>query len=719
MMELSSAELDAFSKHLASIESFIAEINDGHTSTSLVRKLDKCLETVVALLTDNVQASGDPDADTKGPSSEGASARLMLLLQDELLVNLTRSCISNKPPGTRKVLVKALAALLRNVKEKVLVGSILLPLHETIAALNQSSPCDADEECHQVVFFNEICKRFSSDPVLLPLFFDSKSMKKNMSNGEDAMLFPVFSNLVGHMHDKNETGNIARESLLICASKLSEHNEQIGQYIAERSSFCQALVSWLTACFAALPPKLKKSSGPDWRMIDTETVPEITEYLKCLEYCDEVVEHADPVVVRQFVTMLETNFATPVLQPRLLMQSAAEALAATAYLQLSLSRISQYNLATPFVNVILNEHRTSALQSDAVEVVEVLMSRLEAKNDLPLATLRLFITLIDLNRHDVFYNLCIKTLFDDPRATVSIMGSRVQHCVVVLHASREFLRLRPGPYDSTPGGPDFEEYVLEAREGLNRRYTISQSWPKRYTMQDLKKEVDGAAQKAGLLGGVASWAGWQNTIPLKRGQFPGFWALLMTHLRQINSRSWKFNLLLTQLLTKIVQYPSSVWTSFVFSLSTSRAHPTLPTLYGVLADLAFAAGELEARGDEYGLATGLSNARANVAGKQQTQGDGASTSHSTVNTPAPNKSRLNEQASSSGSPSTPRRKELITPVTTPRSTNKWWGSASPSTPSSPARIDAKSKQKEIHGVLLLEELIKELAAIALEHSTHS
>ena len=57
-------------------------------------------------------------------------------------------------------------------------------------------------------------------------------------------------------------------------------------------------MSWLTACFAALPPKLKKAVI-DWRMQSTDAVPEITAYLSCLDFCGAVTNAGDPIVVRQ------------------------------------------------------------------------------------------------------------------------------------------------------------------------------------------------------------------------------------------------------------------------------------------------------------------------------------------------------------------------------------------------------------------------------------
>ena len=98
------------------------------------------------------------------------------------------------------------------------------------------------------------------------------------------------------------------------------------------------------------------------------------------------------------------------------------------------------------------------------DTVEILLGRLDAKkSDLPLATLRLFSTLLSLNRQDVFFHLCVKNLYADARATLSVMSPQADHSVAAIHAARAFLRLRPGPYESAPGGPDFGTYIAEVR----------------------------------------------------------------------------------------------------------------------------------------------------------------------------------------------------------------------------------------------------------------
>ena len=182
-----------------------------------------------------------------------------------------------------------------------------------------------------------------------------------------------------------------------------------------------------------------------------------------------------------------------------------------------------------------------------------------------------------------------------------------------------------------------------------------------------------------------------------------------------------------------------MWTAFVFSLSTSRSNPAIPTLYGVLADLAFKAGEHEQHDES--LAAGLADARAGVsAGKRRGTPEPVRRAKGSLQTPGGAGGGSNDSlGAEKAPPMTPPTAAGARGVgiTTPKSaTSSWWGSttpvaspvvsdplATPETPSGTPSVrpgggggKAKAKQKEIHAVLLLEELLKELAAIALEQA---
>ena len=171
-----------------------------------------------------------------------------------------------------------------------------------------------------------------------------------------------------------------------------------------------------------------------------------------------------------------------------------------------------------------------------------------------------------------------------------------------------------------------------------------------------------------------------------------------------------------------------MWTAFVFSLSTSRSNPAIPTLYGVLADLAFKAGEQEQRDES--LAAGLADARAGVsAGKRRGTPESPRRARGSLQTPGAGGSTDSPGAERTP-PMTPPTAASTRAAETPKSaTSSWWGSTTPAasdppttptvsvgTPSRGPGGGGKAKQKEIHAVLLLEELLKELAAIALEQA---
>lgn len=52
--------------------------------------------------------------------------------------------------------------------------------------------------------------------------------------------------------------------------------------------------------------------------------------------------------------------------------------------------------------------------------------------------------------------------------------------------------------------------------------------------------------------GGLRWA-MSKAVPLQQGQCPGFWGTVMTKLRAINAQTWKFNLLLSELIANLAQ----------------------------------------------------------------------------------------------------------------------------------------------------------------------
>ena len=198
----------------------------------------------------------------------------------------------------------------------------------------------------------------------------------------------------------------------------------------------------------------------------------------------------------------------------------------------------------------------------------------------------------------------------------------------------------------------------------------------------------------------------------------GLWGALLRRLRTMLHQPAKVNLLLSHLLTTLAQFTPPLWRCYVFSLSSGR-QSGVPTLYETLAEVAAEIRQMEAA--EPGLRAAVVAARALVHDVREVRGenDGGSSAQGRMHsggsdgdgsprslTPSSPRTSVDAGGSGGGSGGSSKLGPNISGGVKPNQSSQA-GNAMP---------DSSVSNRVVNGVVLFEELIKELAAVALEQS---
>ncbi|XP_040074653.1 FHF complex subunit HOOK interacting protein 1B isoform X5 [Ixodes scapularis] len=145
-----------------------------------------------------------------------------------------------------------------------------------------------------------------------------ENLPSPMGGGTPSGGFLIFSLLIPFVHREGAIGQQARDALLLCMS-LSRKNQGIGRYIAEHSNFCPVLATGLSGLYSVLPRKLTIVADDWYRLTheDIQEIPELAMFLNSLEFCNAVIQVSDPMVQEQLLEYIYQGFLIPVVGPAL------------------------------------------------------------------------------------------------------------------------------------------------------------------------------------------------------------------------------------------------------------------------------------------------------------------------------------------------------------------------------------------------------------------
>ncbi|CAH1776560.1 unnamed protein product [Owenia fusiformis] len=340
--------------------------------------------------------------------------------------------------------LKVYEMLISQAQQSLLVHKPLIK--PMMRLISQCADHPGTIEHHLVLLLHQLCINLSNDASLLEIFFSASA-----DHGQTKFL--IFSALIPFVHREGTVGQSARDALLLIMVLTNKH-ESIGNYIADNSDFCPVLATGLSALYSSLPYKLE-IRFEDWSRLEEEDwkrVPSLVMFLNSLEFCNAVVQVASPCVRDQLIKFIYHGFLKPVIGPALHQNAMDEVVAATAYLELFLRKITEPALMHIFLKFICTA------SCDEIIILESLITRINSNTRLCLVSLALFTTLVDLKCEDVMYQLVFKYLIPCTHVMVSQRRS-VKDVDLYGKAADKLLSLRPAcsiPDDSIPGTPDSE-----------------------------------------------------------------------------------------------------------------------------------------------------------------------------------------------------------------------------------------------------------------------
>ncbi|BHF61430.1 hypothetical protein SprV_0100440400 [Sparganum proliferum] len=235
----------------------------------------------------------------------------------------------------------------------------------------------------------------------------------------------IFSQLVPLLHLQSPAGDNVRDAFLLILA-LSVRDPDVAQYLTSGSDLCPVLATGLSGLYSSLPRNLIVNTesprgdmslskelyvpGAGWHRLSKQewsSCQPLSQFLNTLDFCDLAVRKSGVPVRKHILFYIYSGFLLPVLGSALHQDSVDEVVAATAYLELFLRRLTEPALIGVFLRFIITA------EFDSSSVLSTLISRLNSNPTCPsdqtyqltMVTLSLFRTVLSLNCEDAMYRL--------------------------------------------------------------------------------------------------------------------------------------------------------------------------------------------------------------------------------------------------------------------------------------------------------------------------
>ncbi|XP_054081034.1 FHF complex subunit HOOK interacting protein 2B isoform X2 [Rissa tridactyla] len=383
------------------------------------------------------------------PAGE-AGPCLEYLLQHKVLETLGTLGKAEYPPGMRQQVLLFFSRVLGQMQHPLLH---YLNVHRPVQKLLQLSGdrLGSGTEKEEVQFAAVLCTKIKQDPSLLAYILEGKSIL----NGRRAQELPASpveegaehppgtaaaassppaevspprrdSNLVTSLvglckSQKSRVALKAQENLL---SLVGLAQEAAAACLVRSSALCQLLTEHLCDLYSAVPPGTDPSDvlvleRASWRSQGDAAgdgvfpgKESLAAFFAWLDYLDELVMGAHPVVADAITEAMEEKFFQGILQPQLLEMSEFAVLGVTAMLTGTVRQLRAPPLLHRLVLFLLGPDRHPETPGDAPHPLRThLIDRCNHLSDeISLASLRLFEELLRKPHEHVVRNLALRNL---------------------------------------------------------------------------------------------------------------------------------------------------------------------------------------------------------------------------------------------------------------------------------------------------------------------
>ncbi|XP_038022897.2 FHF complex subunit HOOK-interacting protein 2B isoform X1 [Anas platyrhynchos] len=423
--------LEAFTEHWKGITGYYLEATDESTpakQTDIPWRLKQMLDILVY-------------EEKQHPAGE-AGPCLEYLLQHKVLETLSTLGKAEYPPGMRQQVLLFFSRVLGQVQHPLLH---YLNVHRPVQKLLQLSghPLGSGTEKEEAQFAAVLCAKIQQDPTLLAYILEGKSIlngrkaqeQPGTPPGEGAEHPParrdgnLVTSLVGLC--KSQASRVAlkaRENLLLL-TKLPQ--EAAAACLVRSGALCQLLSEHLCHLHGAVPPcahpdDVLAMGRASWRSPgdaggagDFAGKESLVAFFCWLDFLDELVAGAHPLVAGALGEAVEEKFFRGVLQPQLLQispchpsRSELAILSATAVLSGTVRQLRAPPLLQRLVFFLLGPGGHPETPGDPPHPLRAhLIDRCDHLSDeISLASLRLFEELLRVPHEEVVLSLVLRNL---------------------------------------------------------------------------------------------------------------------------------------------------------------------------------------------------------------------------------------------------------------------------------------------------------------------
>ncbi|XP_022915554.1 FHIP family protein AGAP011705 [Onthophagus taurus] len=502
--------------------------------------------------------------------------------------------------------LKLYETLLNHSRHVLLVrDSFLRPLLRLLESC-QNDVLQNQSEKRLIALLYQLCVQLMQNVDLVDLFLRTEPKPK----------FLLFTLLINYVYRDDSIGMQARDALLLCMS-LSKKKRNVADYILNQSNMDVLLVSGLGGLYSILPLVLTDVTAPDWHRLtadDVKDIKDLSEFITSLEFINAVAHVAHPDIAKGLEEFMHRGFFIPVLGPALLQSNCAEQTTAIAYLELILRTVTQPGLLYPLLQFLLKS------EYDGERLLTILIDRIDSEPQLTLVSLALFESLLDLNCEDVMLELVFKYL----RPCLHVMLS--QRCTsfpldMRCQSFEKLLTLSPTCCDTLSvipkidGRPVYQQslygnyhaYLYDARNKINLCQIMCSNWNNSYAgcdsslgessgyeslKQKIESDADGRDRERPIWqisskkidkDDMEKFVDDPNCLTSSDAIGP-FLTVILNKLKVLLNNTIYVNLHLTGLISRLAVYPLSLLRSYLLDHSLIL-QPNVPSLFQIIASL--------------------------------------------------------------------------------------------------------------------------------------
>lgn len=421
------------------------------------------LDQMVVLLQ---QEESEAERNTTGPCME-------YLLQHKLLETLYSLGRTDHPPGMKQAVLTFFTKLLSRLEQPLLPHvNVHRAVHRLVKACGEVKAAPSESE--EIQFLCTVCAKIKQDPYLVNFFIDMpkkktmpgaakpvtiqpsevskqpsevskpqsdvsnqpsdvspptemsqqcQSEEKASTNNVQSKEFSLVSSLIILSHSADSRVAVkACEGLMLCAS-LPE--PAAAQCMVQDTTFCEEMSQRLVESYLKLPSLVNpidlEHVEAKWGLdVITESEDHQTflgkrhlvSFLSWLDYCDQLIGLSNPSVAEALAKSIRNLFLDVIMEPSILQTSESGAVLATAYLTRCLRTVCSPQLLLEFSKFILGDRREpEVLDEPESPVRDRLIQRCNhLSEELCLATLKLFDTLLQKDEEHVIHNLVLRNV---------------------------------------------------------------------------------------------------------------------------------------------------------------------------------------------------------------------------------------------------------------------------------------------------------------------